>query len=55
MRNIDKTAIISRNAIIEDDVFIGAYSYIGEGVHLIKGAKIYHHVNIFKNTERREK
>ncbi len=51
MRNIDKTAIISRNAIIEDDVFIGAYSYIGEGVHLKKGVKIYHHASIFKDTE----
>ncbi len=49
--NIHKTAVVSKKAVIAEDVEIGPYSIIGDDVILKKGASIGSHVNIFRNTE----
>ncbi len=48
--NIHKTAIVSSKAILEDNIFIGPYAFIGEDVHLMNGVKIMHHASVYKNT-----
>ena len=47
---IHKTAIISKTAIIEDNVEIGPYSVIGPNVKISNNTKIHSHVNIVGNT-----
>ena len=43
---IDKRAIIEDGAIIEENVEIGAYAYIGSKVTIKSGTKIMHHATI---------
>ena len=47
---INKTAIISETAKIEDKVEIGPYSIIGPNVKISGNTKIHSHVNIVGNT-----
>jgi UDP-N-acetylglucosamine acyltransferase len=44
--NIHPTAIVDKNAIIHDDVTIGAYSVIGPNVEIGANSQILHHVSI---------
>lgn len=46
MKNIHPTAIIEDGAIIEDDVVIGAYSFVSAKAVIKKGTKISSHVCI---------
>ena len=48
---IHKTAIIDPNAVIDEDVFIGPFCIVGEGVKLKKGARLMSNVIIEGNTE----
>ncbi len=48
---IHKTAIISKKAHIDDNVSIGPYCIIGDGVHLKKGTKLMSSVIIEGETE----
>lgn len=50
-REIHPTAIINPKADIEEDVIIGPYCIIGEGVHIKKGTEIISNVVIECNTE----
>jgi len=43
---IHKTAIIEEGAVIEDNVEIGAYAYIGSKVTIKQNTKIHHHATI---------
>ena len=47
---IHKTAIISENSKIADNVEIGPYTIIGSNVKIEKNTKIHSHVNIVGNT-----
>jgi len=40
MIDIDKTAVVSNRAELEDDVYIGPYAVIGEKVRISKGVRI---------------
>ena len=48
--NIHKTAIVSPKAMLDENVFIGPYAYVGENVHLKNGVKIMHHASVYKDT-----
>ncbi|MDO9287372.1 MAG: acyl-ACP--UDP-N-acetylglucosamine O-acyltransferase [Thermodesulfovibrionales bacterium] len=48
---IHKTAIIDPNAVIDEDVSIGPFCIVGEGVKLKKGARLMSNVIIEGNTE----
>jgi UDP-N-acetylglucosamine acyltransferase len=48
---IHPSAIISSHAEIEDDVVIGPFCIIGEGVHIKKGSKLIANVILECNTE----
>ena len=48
---IHKTAVISSKAEIDDDVFIGPFCIVGEGVSIKKGTKLLSNVVIEGNTE----
>lgn len=50
-KEIHPTAIISPGSEIEDDVFIGPYSLIGEGVHIKKGSRLISNVILEGKTE----
>ena len=51
MNNIHNTAIISKNAIIGDNVTIGAYSVIGDNVKIANNNKIHSSVCIDGHTD----
>ena len=48
---IHPSAIINPHAEIEDDVAIGPFCIIGEGVHIKKGSKLVSNVLVESNTE----
>lgn len=48
---IHKTALVSPKAEIADDVFIGPYCTIGDGVILHKGSRLLSHILMDGNTE----
>jgi UDP-N-acetylglucosamine acyltransferase len=50
-KEIHKTAVISSKAEIDDDVFIGPFCIVGEGVSIKKGTKLLSNVVIEGNTE----
>jgi UDP-N-acetylglucosamine acyltransferase len=49
--NIHPTALVSKNALLEDKVIIGPYSIIHDEVLIKKGTVIGSSVEIFKNSE----
>ena len=51
MNNIHKTAIISRNATIGENVTVGAYAIIDDNVKIASNNVVYPHVYITGNTE----
>jgi UDP-3-O-[3-hydroxymyristoyl] glucosamine N-acyltransferase len=46
---IEQPSFISKSAQLEDNIYIGAFAYIGDNVILKKGAKIYPHTYIGDN------
>lgn len=46
MGGIHPTAIVESGAILEGDVSIGAYAYVGGGVRLGAGTMIHHHATV---------
>ncbi len=50
-KEIHPTAIVDSHAEIEDDIVIGPFCIIGEGVHIKKGSKLISNVIIEGNTE----
>ncbi|MBI5212261.1 MAG: acyl-ACP--UDP-N-acetylglucosamine O-acyltransferase [Nitrospirae bacterium] len=50
-KNIHKTAIVSQKADIGDNVFIGPFCIIGEGVVIKKGARLISNVIVEGDTE----
>lgn len=48
---IHPSAIINSHAEIEDDVVIGPFCIVGEGVHIKKGSKLHSNVILEGNTE----
>ena len=51
MTKVHPTAIISKKAILDKDVGVGAYSLIGDNVRIGKGTKILNNVTINGFTE----
>ena len=51
MNNIHKTAIVSKNAIVGENVTIGAYSVIGDNVKIANNNIIYSSVYIDGHTD----
>lgn len=50
MPKIHPTAIIEKGAVLDDDVEVGAYAYIGGSVKIGKGTIIAHHATVDGNT-----
>lgn len=48
---VEQGAFVHENTIIEDDIYIGAFSYISEKVKIGKGTKIYPQVYIGKGVK----
>jgi len=46
MKEIDKTAVVSPSAVLEDGVFIGPYCVIGPNVKICAGARLMSHIVI---------
>ncbi|RKZ02208.1 MAG: acyl-[acyl-carrier-protein]--UDP-N-acetylglucosamine O-acyltransferase, partial [Candidatus Hydrothermota bacterium] len=51
MTKIHPSAYVSSKAVIEDEVEVGPYSYIGDGVIIKRGAVISSSVRIVGDTE----
>jgi len=51
MPDISPNAIIEKGAEIDNNVIIGAFSFIGKDVKIKEGTIVYPHVNIVGNTE----
>lgn len=49
--NIHPTAIVDKNAVLHDNVEIGAYSVIGEKVEIGENTHVLHHVSITGHTK----
>jgi UDP-N-acetylglucosamine acyltransferase len=47
---IHPSAIIESGATLAEDVEIGAYAYVGEGVTLGRGTRLHHHASVEGNT-----
>lgn len=50
-RGIHPTTVIDPQAKIEDDVYIGPFTYVGGECEIGKGTVIYGHVHIYPNTQ----
>lgn len=48
---IEQPSFQSKSSTVANDVYLGAFSYLGEGVKIGKGAKIYPHCYIGDNVE----
>lgn len=51
MADIHKTAVVSKKAEIDEEVLIGPYCVVGDGVKISKGTRLLSHVQIEGNTE----
>jgi len=49
--NIHATAIVEPGAVLEQDVEIGAYAFVGAEVKLGRGVRLHHHASVEGNTE----
>jgi UDP-3-O-[3-hydroxymyristoyl] glucosamine N-acyltransferase len=49
-RGINPTSIVEPGATIGEDIYLGAYSYIGENAVVGNGCRIYPHVYVGENT-----